>query len=78
VEKFVNVCFTSAWKEARASEVRKVVERDPSWSWLLVGNSSYLNGDIEIMCGDSELRQINPHVNPLVYLLVFLLSELLE
>jgi hypothetical protein len=32
-------------KEARASEVRKAVERDPAWSWLLVGNSSYLNGD---------------------------------
>jgi hypothetical protein len=22
-----------------------MVERDPTWSWLLVGNSSYLNGD---------------------------------
>jgi hypothetical protein len=65
-------------KEARASEVRKVVERDPAWSLLLVGNSSYLNGDVEITCGDSELRQINPHVNPLVCFLVFLLSELLE
>jgi hypothetical protein len=56
VEKFVKVCFTSAMKEARASEVRKVVERDPAWSLLLVGNSSYLNGDVEITCGDSELR----------------------
>jgi hypothetical protein len=76
--KFVKVCFTSARKEARASEVRKMVERDTAWSWLLVGNSSYLNGDVGIMCGDSELRQINPYVNPLVCLLVFLLSELLE
>jgi hypothetical protein len=53
--KFVKVCFTSAWKEARVSEVRKVVERDLAWSWLLVGNSSYLNGDIGITCVDSEL-----------------------
>jgi hypothetical protein len=28
MEKFVKVCFTSIRKEARASEVRKVVERD--------------------------------------------------
>jgi hypothetical protein len=28
--KFVKVCFTSARKEARASEVKKVVERDPA------------------------------------------------
>jgi hypothetical protein len=55
VEKFVKVRFASARKEARASEVRKVVERDPAWSWLLVGNSSYLNGDVGIMCGDFEL-----------------------
>jgi hypothetical protein len=75
---FVKVRFASARKEARASEVRKVVERDPSWSWLLVGNSSYLNGDVGITSGDSELRQTNSHVNPLVCLLVFLLSELLE
>jgi hypothetical protein len=47
MEKFVNVRFTSTRKEARASEVRKAVERDPAWSWLLVGNSSYLNGDAE-------------------------------
>jgi hypothetical protein len=39
--------------------VRKVVERDPAWSWLLVGNSSYLNGDVGITCGDSELRETN-------------------
>jgi hypothetical protein len=65
-------------KEARASEVRKVVERDPAWGSLLVGNSSYLNEDVGITCGDSELQQINPHVNPLVCFLVFLLSELLE
>jgi hypothetical protein len=43
-----------------------------------VGNSSYLNGDVGITGGDSELRQTNPHVNPLVCLLVFLLFELLE
>jgi hypothetical protein len=56
VGKFVKVCFTFTRKEARASEVRKVVERDPAWSWLLVGNSSYLNGDVGITCGDSELQ----------------------
>jgi hypothetical protein len=78
VGKFVKVCFTSARKETRDSEVRKVVERDLAWSWLLVGNSSYLNGDVEIMCGDSELWQTNPHVNPLVCFLVFWISELLE
>jgi hypothetical protein len=43
-----------------------------------MGNSSYLNRDVGITCGDSELQQKNHHVNPLVYLLVFLLSELLE
>jgi hypothetical protein len=74
----VKVCFNSVRKEVRASEVRKVVERDSAWSWLLVGNSSYLNRDVGITCGDSEFRQLNPHVNPLVCLLVFLLSELLE
>jgi hypothetical protein len=74
----VKVRFTSERKEARASEVRKAVERDPSWSWHLVGNSSYLNGDVEITSGDSELRQTNPRVNLLVCLLVFLLSELLK
>jgi hypothetical protein len=57
VGKFVNVHFTSTGKEERASEVRKVVERDLDWSCLLVGNSSYLNGDIGIMCGDSELHK---------------------
>jgi hypothetical protein len=31
--KFVKVRFTSERKEARASEVRKAVERDPAWSW---------------------------------------------
>jgi hypothetical protein len=66
----------SQGKEVRASEVKKVVERDSAWSWLLVGNSSYLNGDIGITCGDSELWQTNPHINPLVCLLVFLLSIL--
>jgi hypothetical protein len=40
VEKFVNVYFTSARKEVRANKVKKVVQRDPTWSWLLVGNSS--------------------------------------
>jgi hypothetical protein len=55
VRKFVNVCFTSKKKEVRASEVRKVVERDPAWSWHLVGNSNYLNGDVGITGGDSEL-----------------------
>jgi hypothetical protein len=65
-------------KEERASEVRKAVERDMSWCWHLVGNSSCLNEDVGIMSGDFELRQTNPHVNLLVCLLVFLLSELLE
>jgi hypothetical protein len=55
VGKLVKVRFVFAWKEARASEVRIVVERDPTCSWLSVGNSSYLNGDIGIMCGNSEL-----------------------
>jgi hypothetical protein len=74
----MKVHFAFVRKEVRASEVRKAVERDPAWSWLLVGNSSYLNGDIGIPCGDSELRQINHRVHPLVCLLVFLLSDLLE
>jgi hypothetical protein len=43
-----------------------------------VDNSSYLNGDVGITGGDSELRQINPRVNFLVCLLVFLFFELLE
>jgi hypothetical protein len=43
-----------------------------------MGNSSYLNGDVGIICGDSELQQTNSRVNHLVYFLVFLLSELLE
>jgi hypothetical protein len=58
--------------------VRKAVERDPAWSWHLVRNSSYLNGDVWITGGDSELRQTNPPVNHLVCLLVFLLFELSE
>jgi hypothetical protein len=78
MRKFVNVRFTSAMKEARASEVRKVVERDPAWGWLLVGNSSYLNGDVGITCADSELRQTNHRVHSLVYHLVFLLSDLFK
>jgi hypothetical protein len=69
----VKVRFSLARKEARASEVRKAVERDSVWSWLLVGDSSYLNEDVRITCGDSEIRQTNPRVNPLVCLLVFLL-----
>jgi hypothetical protein len=40
--------FASARKEARATGVRKAVERDLAWSWLLVRNSSSLNGDIGI------------------------------
>jgi hypothetical protein len=75
--KFVKVCFATGRKEARASEVRKAVERDPAWSWHLVGNSSYLNGDVGIMGGDFKLRQTNPRINPLVCLM-FLLFELLE
>jgi hypothetical protein len=43
-----------------------------------VSNSIYLNGDVGITGGDFELGQINPHVNPLVYLLMFLLFELLD
>jgi hypothetical protein len=43
-----------------------------------VGNSRCLNGDVGITGGDSELRQINPRVNCLVYFLVFLLSKLLK
>jgi hypothetical protein len=43
-----------------------------------VGNSSYLNRDVGITGGDSELRQTNLRVNYLVCLLVFLLSKLLE
>jgi hypothetical protein len=74
--KFVKVYFASARKEVRASEVRKLVERDLAWSWLLVGNSSYLNGDIGITYGDSKLQQINHCVHHLVCLLVFLLSDL--
>jgi hypothetical protein len=70
--------FTSKRKEARPSEVKKAVERDPACSWHLVGNSSYLNGDVGITGGDSELWQTNYHVNPFVCLLVFLLFKLLE
>jgi hypothetical protein len=70
--------FTSARKEVRASEVSKTVERDPTWSLLLVGNSSYLNKNVGITWCDFELRQINHRVHFLVCLLVFLLSNLLE
>jgi hypothetical protein len=75
---FVKVRFTFVRKEVRASVVRKAAERDPAWSWLFVGNSSYLNRDVGITWCDSELRQTNHRVHPLVYLLVFLLSELIE
>jgi hypothetical protein len=78
MKKFVKVRFASTRKEARASEARKVIERDPAWGWLLMGNSSYLNRDVRITCGDSELQQINHCVHPLVCLLVPLLSDLLE
>jgi hypothetical protein len=78
MRKFVKVRFASIRKEARASAVRKVVARDPAWSWLLVGNSSYLNRDVGIMCGDSELWQRNHRIHPSICLLVFLLSDLLE
>jgi hypothetical protein len=78
MEKFVNVRFAFKRKKPIASEVRKVVERDPAWSWLLVGSSSYLNGDVGITCGDSNLQQTNPRVNHLVCFLMFLLSELLK
>jgi hypothetical protein len=74
-EKVCECRFASVRKEARASEVRKAVERDLTWSWLLQGDSSYLNGDVGITCSDSELWQINPRVNPLVCLLMFLLSK---
>jgi hypothetical protein len=56
VGKFVKVHFASERKEVRASEVRKVVERDPAWSWLLVDNLSYLNRDVWITGGDSEFQ----------------------
>jgi hypothetical protein len=78
MRKFVKIHFTIKRKGARASEVRKAVEIDLTWSWHLVGNSSYLNGDVGITGGDSNLQQTNPRVNLLFYLLVFLLSELLE
>jgi hypothetical protein len=44
----------------------------------LVSNSSFLNEDVGITGGDSELWQINSRVNCLVCLLVFFLSKLLE
>jgi hypothetical protein len=78
VGKFVKVRFTSKRKEARASEVSKAVKRDLSWSWHMVGNSSYLNRDVGITGGDSELQQTNPHVTHLVCLIMFLLFKLLE
>jgi hypothetical protein len=44
----------------------------------LVGNLSYLNGDVGITCDDFKLRQTNYRVNLLVCFLVFLLSKFLE
>jgi hypothetical protein len=38
----------SQGKKKELSGVEKIVERDPAWSWLLVGNLSFLNEDIEI------------------------------
>jgi hypothetical protein len=58
MKKFVNVRFASERKEARASEVRKVVERELAWSEHLVDNSSYLNGDVGITGDDSKLQKI--------------------
>jgi hypothetical protein len=78
MEKFVKVRFASTRKEARASSVEKVIERDPAWSWLLVGNSSFLNRDIGSQVDDSKLQQTNPRANPLVCLFVFLLTDLLK
>jgi hypothetical protein len=75
---FVKVRFASVRKEAKANEVRKVVERDPIRSWLLVGNSSYIIGDVGITCGDFKLQQTNHHVHYLVCLFVFLDFDLLE
>jgi hypothetical protein len=77
MKKFVNVRFASERKEARASEVRKVVERELAWSDHLVDNSSYLNGDVGITGDDSKLQK-NHRANCLICLLVFLLSKLLE
>jgi hypothetical protein len=74
----VKVRFSSKRKEARDSEVRKAVERDPTSSWYLVGNSSYLHGDVGITGGNSKLRLTNPRVNSLICLLVFLPFKLLE
>jgi hypothetical protein len=51
VGKFVKIRFTSARKEVRTSGVRKMIERDPAWSWLLVGNSSFLNEEVGITNG---------------------------
>jgi hypothetical protein len=58
VGKFVKIHFAFKMKEARASEVRKAVERNLAWSWHLVDNSSYLNEDVGVTGGDFELRQV--------------------
>jgi hypothetical protein len=75
--KVLKIRFTSKRKEVRASEVKKGVKKTRLGVGL-VSNSSFLNRDVGITGGDSELRQANPHVNCLVCLLVFLLSKLLE
>jgi hypothetical protein len=77
-EKVCEGPFHIRKKEARANEVSKTVERNPACSWLLVDNSNYLIGDVWIMYGDSELRQINHRVHSLICILVFLLFDLLE
>jgi hypothetical protein len=69
----VKVRFTSKRKEARASEVRKWL-KETRLGFGLVSNSSFLNGDVGFTGGNFELRQINPRVNCLVCLLMFLLS----
>jgi hypothetical protein len=46
--KFVKVLFAPQGKKQEVSRVGKVVERDLTWSWLQVGNSSFLNGDVRI------------------------------
>jgi hypothetical protein len=41
--------FTSERKEENLSGSGKAVEKDPTWSWHLVGNSNFFNGDVGIM-----------------------------
>jgi hypothetical protein len=35
-------------KKQELSGVRKAIETDPAWSWLLLGNSNFLNRDVGI------------------------------